>query len=204
MFGGKEERMGEIKSTLEIALEKAEKIGRASKEELRREELIKQGRRLAARFLQESDFELSKALAEVSPEDRPLILKGAVDTFLRNIVFPRDDQDLEEIRRVLQGLVVIFATFPEVRNLAQEIENLLSLYWQHYQQLYEQFRQQFQAQAAQMEQALSQQLGAQVKVEPEMTPQFQEEWRKVKTQLEEQFRPQLEYLKSLFLKMLPA
>ena len=196
--------MGEIKSTLEIALEKAEKIGRASKEELRREELIKQGRRLAARFLREKQFEFSKALAEIPLEDRPWVLKGAVDTLLCNIVFPRDEEDLKDIRRVLEGLVIVFATFPEVRNLAQEIEKLLLLYFQHYKQIYEQFRQQFQAQAAQMEEALSQQLGAQVKVSPEMTPQFQEEWRKVKAQLQEQFKPQLEYLKSLFLKMLPA
>ncbi len=194
--------MGEIKSTLEIALEKAEKIGRASKEELRQEELIKQGRRLAAQFLQEK-IELSKALADISPEDRPLVLKGAVDTFLRNIVLPRDIESFQEIRRVLQGLVIIFATIPEVRHLTQEIENILSLYLQNYQQIYQQFRQQFQAQANQVEQALTQQLGAKVKVEPEMMPQFQEEWRKIKGQLEDQFLPQLENLKSLFLKMLP-
>ncbi len=196
--------MGEIKSTLEIAMEKAEKIGRASKEEIKREELIKQGRRLAARFLQEKDFSLAEELARLEPNDRPLILKGAVDTLLYNIVFPKDEQDLQELRRVLEGLVIIFAQFPEVRKLAQEVEKLLSLYYQHYQQLYEQFKQQFQAQALQMEEALSQQLGAQVKVPPEMTPQFQEEWRKVKDKLQQQFKPQLEYLKNLFKKMLPA
>ncbi len=196
--------MGEIKSTLEIAMEKAEKIGRASKEEIKREELIKQGRRLAARFLQAKDFSLAEELARLEPNDRPLILKGAVDTLLYNIVFPKDEQDLQELRRVLEGLVIIFAQFPEVRKLAQEVEKLLSLYYQHYQQLYEQFKQQFQAQALQMEEALSQQLGAQVKVPPEMTPQFQEEWRKVKDKLQQQFKPQLDYLKNLFKKMLPV
>ncbi len=195
--------MGEIRSTLEIALEKAEKIGRATKEELRREELTKQGRRLAAKFLREKDFSLAEALAQISAEDRPQILRGALDTFLCNIVFPRDEEDMKDIRKALEGLNILFAQFPEVRNLTQEIEKLLSLYLQHYQQLYEQFRHQFQAQALQMEEALSQQIGAQVKVEPEMTPQFQEEWRKVTGKLQEQFKPQLDYLKGLFGKMLP-
>ncbi len=194
--------MGKIKSTLEIALEKAERIGMASKEELRKEELIKQGRRLAAQFLQEK-LELSKALTQILPEDRPLILRGAVDTFLRNIVLPRDTESFQGIRRVLEGLVIVFAAIPEVRRLVQEIENILSLYLQNYQQIYQQFRQQFQTQANQVEQALSNQYGANIKVEPEMIPQFQEEWRKIKDQLEKQFSPQLEHLKSLFLKMLP-
>ncbi len=195
--------MGEIRSTLEIALEKAEKIGRATKEELRREELTKKGRRLAAQFLREKDFSLAEALSQIPSEDRPQVLRGAVDTLLCNIVFPRDEEDLKDIRKALSGLNTIFAHFPEVQNLTQEIEKLLSLYLQHYQQLYEQFRHQFQAQALQMEEALSQQIGAQVKVEPEMTPQFQEEWRKVTAKLQEQFKSQLDYLKGLFLKMLP-
>ena len=194
----------EIKSTLEIVLEKVEKMGKASKEELRREELIKEGRRLAAKFLQEKDFSLIKALAEKSTEDRPFILKGAVDTLVRNIVFPRDEQALAEIEKALLGLEQLFSAFPQVKQLTAEIKKLLLLYYQQQKQLYEQLKQQFQVQMSEVEEALKQQYGEQIKVDVEMQPKFQEEWRKLKGKLEEQYRQQLDYLKGLFYKMLPA
>ncbi len=194
----------EIKSTLEIALEKAAKIGKASKEELRREELLKEGRRLAAKYLMEKDFNLLEALAKIEPKDKPLVLRGAVDTLVRNIVFPRDDHAVGEIEKALRGLEQIFIDFPQVKQLTAEIKKLLLLYYQQQKQLYEQFKQQFKAQMAGVEEALKQQYGEGVKVDVEMQPQFQQEWQKLKGQLEEQYRQQLDYLKGLFFKMLPA
>ncbi len=194
----------EIKSTLEIVLEKVEKLGKASKEELRREELIKEGRRLAAKFLNEKDFSLVKALAAVKPEDKPLILRGVVDTLVRNIVFPRDEHAIAEIERALLGLEQVFASFPQVKQLTAEIKKLLLLFYQQQKQIYEQFKQQFKAQFSEVEEALKEQYGEQIKVDIEMQPKFQEEWRKIKGQLEEQYRQQLDYLKGLFYKMLPA
>ncbi|OAG28177.1 DUF6657 family protein [Thermodesulfatator autotrophicus] len=193
----------EIKSALEIALEKAEKIGKASKEELRQEKLEKEGRRLAARFLQEKDFNLLKALAEVPSEDKPVVLRAAVDTLVRNIVFPRDELTLKEIEKALKGLETIFIDFPQVRELSAEIKKLLTLYLQQQKQLFEQFKMQFQSQMGEIEEALKQQYGQAVKIEPEMLPQFQEEWGKVKGQLDAQYQRQLDYLKNLFYKMLP-
>ena len=194
----------EIKSTLEIVLEKVEKLGKASKEELRREELIKEGRRLAAKFLNEKDFSLLKALATIKPEDKPLILRGMVDTLVRNIVFPRDEHAIAEIERALLGLEQVFAAFPQVKQLTAEIKKLLHLFYQQQKQIYEQFKQQFKAQFSEVEEALKEQYGEQIKVDIEMQPKFQEEWRKIKGQLEEQYRQQLDYLKGLFYKMLPA
>lgn len=194
----------EIKSTLEIVLEKVEKLGKASKEELRREELIKEGRRLAAKFLNEKDFSLLKALATIKPEDKPLILRGMVDTLVRNIVFPRDEHAIAEIERALLGLEQVFAAFPQVKQLTAEIKKLLLLFYQQQKQIYEQFKQQFKAQFSEVEEALKEQYGEQIKVDIEMQPKFQEEWRKIKGQLEEQYRQQLDYLKGLFYKMLPA
>ncbi len=196
--------MGEIKSTLEIALEKAARLGKASKEELRQEELVREGRRLAAKFLNEKDFPLAEALAKIPSEDRPLVIRGAVDTLVRNIVFPRDQYALNDIRRVLDGLELIFAAFPQVKQLTAEIYKLLSLYLEQQKQIYEQFKHQFKGQMAEVEEALKQQYGEQIKVDIEMQPQFQEEWRKIKGQLEEQYRRQLDYLKNLFYKMIPA
>ncbi len=197
--------MGEIKSALEIALEKAEKIGKASKEELRAQEWKEKGQRLAARFLsEEGDLDLAEEIARLSPEEKVPVLRGLVEVFLRNIVLPRDEYALKEIRKALSGLETVFSAFPEVKNLTQEIDRLLSQYLNHREALYQQLKQQFEAQVSGVEEALSNQMGVKVKVDVEMQPQFQEEWRKVRDQLDPQYQRQLDYLKGIFEKALGA
>ncbi len=196
--------MAEIKSALEIALEKAEKIGKASKEELKAQEWKEKGQRLAARFLKQEQVDLVRELSEVPPEGKAPLVRGLVEIFLRNIVLPRDEYVLKDARRALEGLNLVFSAFPEVKNLTREIEKLLSQYLQHREALYQQLKQQFEAQLSGMEEALSQQMGVQVKVEAEMHPQFQEEWRKIRDQLDPQYQKQLDYLKNIFRRVLGA
>lgn len=196
--------MGEIKSALEIALEKAERIGRASREELKREELREKGQRLAARFLRSKEpVDLAGETASLKPSERGPFLKGLVLTLLKNINLPRDEYALEEAKKALSGLEQIFSSFPQVKQLTREIEGLLGQYLQHRQGLYAQLKQQFEAQLAGVEESLSQQMGVQVKVDVEMQPKFQEEWQKVRDQLDPQYQRQLEYLKKIFEKAVP-
>jgi len=197
--------MGEIKSALEIALEKAEKIGRATKEELQVQAWREKGQRLAARFLSpDKEVDLSAEISRLSPEERPHVLQGLIDIFLRNLVLPRDEFSLKEFRKALSGLEAVFAAFPEVKHLTGEIDRLLTQYLQHRESLYQQLKQQFETQVAGVEEALSQQMGVKVKVEAEMHPQFQEEWRKLRDQLDPQYQRQLDYLKDIFRRALGA
>ncbi|OAQ20983.1 DUF6657 family protein [Thermosulfurimonas dismutans] len=195
--------MGEIKSALEIALEKAEKIGRASREELKLEELKEKGQRLAAKFLNsEEEIDLAAEIARLNPSEKGPFIKGIIFTLLRNINLPRDEYALEGAKKALLGLEIVFSAFPDVKQLTQEIERLLSQYLQHRKALYEQLKQQFESQLAGVEEALRNQMGVQVQVDVEMQPQFQEEWRKVRDQLDPQYERQLEYLKNIFAKAL--
>ncbi|HIE33087.1 MAG TPA: hypothetical protein EYP81_03455 [Thermodesulfobacteriaceae bacterium] len=195
--------MGEIKSALEIALEKAEKIGRASREELKLEELKEKGQRLAAKFLSsEEEIDLAAEIARLNPSEKGPFIKGVIFTLLRNVNLPRDEYALEGAKKALLGLEIVFSSFPEVKQLTQEIERLLSQYLQHRKALYEQLKQQFESQLAGVEEALRNQMGIQVQVDVEMQPQFQEEWRKVRDQLDPQYERQLEYLKNIFAKAL--
>ncbi|RUM88691.1 MAG: hypothetical protein DSZ24_03010 [Thermodesulfatator sp.] len=193
------EGMGEIKSTLEIALEKAEKLGKASKEELRAQELRERGQRLAARYLSpEEEVDLATEMARLSSEERLPVVRGMVEVLLRNVVLPRDEFALQEAQKALKGLETVFAAFPEVKNLTQEIERLLKQYLQHRESLYQQLKQQFEAQLSGVEEALSSQMGVRVKVDAELQPQFQEEWRKIRDQLDPEYQRQLDYLKGIF------
>ncbi len=54
--------MGEIKSAWEKAMEKVEKLGKPSEEELKQLEYVPAGNRLAARYLKEKTFDLDAEL----------------------------------------------------------------------------------------------------------------------------------------------
>lgn len=195
----------EIRSTLEIALEKAEKIGKASKEELKLIELQEEAQRLAAKFLREelSDFRerLETMLKDKKPQEKKAILKGMVQVFLRNIVLPLNEDQLEDGKKALKGLKLLFDKMPDMDRLLKEIEKLLIQYNTHKETIYQQMVERFSAEIEMIEQALSSQLGAEVHVDPENHPKFKEEWRKIKEKLDEEYNRQLEYLKGIFNKI---
>ncbi len=195
--------MGEIKSAIEIAMEKAEKIGKASKEELIATELEEKGQRTAAKYLSDEDINLLDEIRKYPPKENLHFLKGLVKTFLRNVVLPRDEYALKNAKKALRGLEEAFSAFPEMRQVTAEIERLLEQYLRHRESLYAQLKEQFEAQFSEVEEALSDQMGVRVKVDVESQPQFQEEWKKIRDQLDPQYERQLEYLKALFEKAFP-
>ncbi len=190
--------MAEIKSALEIAMEKAEKIGKASTEEMSRLEAMDRGRRLAARFLKEKELNLEEEIKKVPPQEIHVLLEGLEEVFLRNIFLPRDQNSLTHtISRALEGLRLIKG--PQASRILQEIERLLLGYLQMKSDLYQRFRQQFQSNMAGLEQAIAQQYGLSGPIDPEALPQFQEEWQKVEADLKERFQQQLNQLKAALL-----
>ncbi|WP_456432447.1 DUF6657 family protein [Thermosulfuriphilus sp.] len=194
--------MTEIKSALEIALEKAERLGKASKEEISRLEALERGRRLAARFLKEKDLSLEEELKGIPNQELHHLLQGLEEVFVRNIVLPRDEDALREsIERALEGIKILKGRGPQIIRILQEIERLLLTYLQMKNDLYDRFRQQFQANMAGLEQAMAQQYGLGGRIEPESLPQFHEEWQKVEGDLRERFEQQLKQLKAALLSL---
>ncbi len=196
----------EIKSALEIALEKAEKIGKASKEELELIKLKEEAQRLSAKFLREdfSEFEteLRKLLENKTPEQRKAILKSVLSVFLKNIVLPYTQYQLEDAKKALEGLKILFKKVPDISRLCQEIEKLLSSYYINKEAVYNELSKRFSAGVEALEQALSDQMGTEVKINVEEHPQFKEEWNKIKEKLDEEYGNQLEYLKNIFEKII--
>jgi len=192
----------EIKSTLEIALEKAEKIGKASKEELEFFQLKEEAQKLSAKFLRNeiSDFEnsLSNLLKDKSSQQKKAIYQGMVDVFLKNIVLPKYEYQMDDAKKALEGLKKIFKKVPEISKICQQLEALLREYLMHKETIYNELLKRFNAGVSALEKALSDQLGAEVKVNVEEHPQFKEEWNKIKEKLDEEYGKQLEYLKNLF------
>ncbi len=196
----------EIKSALEIALEKAERIGKASKEELELYQLKEEAQRLSAKFLRNelSDFEnkFNEFLQNKTSQQKRIIYQSIIDVFLKNIVLPKSEYQLEDGKKALEGLKIIFKRVPELSKVYQQIEKLLKEYYTHRETLYDELLKRFNTGVEALEHALSDQLGTEVKINVEEHPQFKEEWNKIKEKLDEEYGKQLEYLKNLFRKII--
>ncbi len=195
----------EIKSALEIALEKAEKIGKASKEELELFQLKEEAQRLSAKFLRNElpDFEekFAQFIKNKTPQQKKAIYQSVVDVFLKNVVLPKYEYQIDDIKKALEGLKKVFITIPEISKLCQQIENLITEYFRHKEAIYNELLNRFNTGVSALEKALSDQLGAEVKVNVEEHPQFKEEWGKIQEKLDEEYGQQLEYFKNLFRKI---
>jgi hypothetical protein len=186
--------MAEIKSTLEKVLERAATMGQASKEELASEEKYKQGMRLAADYLHGKAPDLSESHDTLEVE--PLFRKGLVEVFLRNIILPRDE-DQQRTDRAMQGLLELGQNSGELATIFGEMKQILDHYLQHKQEIRNQVEEAFRQQ---MEQALAQQTGQAglgMNADPSLHPKFQEEWTRIKGEVDEQYGQALEQHKNM-------
>ena len=181
--------MGDIKSALEIAMEKIEKLGKATDEERLKWKYVPEGEKLAVRYLKQ-DCNLVVELSEYEEAARRYVVAGASDILIRNINLPKDDLAKRNNRQVMDGLKNLKNTKVAVENAYSKIRRIFNHYAeqgeQQRRQAYESLKTEFEAK---MQQAIQHQLGSLtlIKIDVEKQPQFQEEWRKIQTQLDSQY-----------------
>jgi hypothetical protein len=194
--------MSEMKSAWEKAMEKVEKLGKLSEEELRQLEYQPVGNKLAARYLQETDYNLDAELTKYKGTGiRKYVLQGVQEIFLRNISLPKNEHDMQTIRRAMSGLRLLKENKNLLDTILDRIANLLNYYGQARQQTHLQFKKDFESKLQEANQAMQQQMGAKVRIEPEQHPQFPEEWRRINSQLDAQYEKALEEHKQQILKL---
>ncbi|MCI5208432.1 MAG: hypothetical protein D3910_06470 [Candidatus Electrothrix sp. ATG2] len=185
--------MAEIKSTMELVMERAARMGRASDEDLQQEDKRKSGMKLAADFLDNKIDSLMTTLAEQPQEEQVTIRSGMVDTLLRNIFLHRDEVGKERTEKATQGIREISGNAGEVGNICAEMQNILGQYNQHREQLRQQLEDQIRMQ---YEQVLAQQGGMQQagggNIEHALEAKVNEELGKMEAELTDQYNQALE------------
>ena len=78
----------DIKSALEIAMEKVEKLGEATEEERLKWKYVPQGEQLAARYLKE-DCNLAAELSQRQENEKKYIIEGAAEILSEVLTCPR-------------------------------------------------------------------------------------------------------------------
>ena len=181
--------MSDIKSALEIAMEKIEKLGEATDEERLKWRYVPEGERLAARYLKQ-DCNLVVELSQHEETARKYVIEGADDILIRNINLPRDGLAKRNNKRTMDGLKNLKNDKVAVENVYSKMRRIFNHYEeqgeQQRKQAYESLKAEFETK---MQQAVQQQLGSlmRVKIDVEKQPQFQEEWRRMQTQLDSQY-----------------
>jgi len=181
--------MGDIKSALELAMEKVEKLGEATDEERLEWKYVPEGERLAARYLKQ-DCNLVVELSQYEEKVRSYIIEGAGDILIRNINLPKDNSAKRNNRRVMDGIKVLKNDKASVENVYSKIRRIFNHYVeqgeQQRKQAYESLKTEFEAN---VRQSIQQQLGSLtgIKIDVERQPQFREEWRKIQIQLDSQY-----------------
>jgi hypothetical protein len=181
--------MSDIKSAREIAMEKIEKLEKATDEERLKWKYVPEGEKLAATYLKR-DCNLAVELGKYEEKARGYVVEGAGEILINNIDLPRDDLAKKRNRWVMEGLKNLKSDKVAVENVYSKLRHVFQHYTetgqQQRKQAYETLKTEFEARARQ---AVQQQLGlpAGVRIDVERQPQFQEEWRRIQTQIDSQY-----------------
>jgi len=194
--------VGEMKSAWEKAMEKVERLGKPSDEELKQLEHVPTGNKLAAKYLGKDDYDLDAELTKYKGTGiRKYVMQGAEEIFLRNITLPHNEQSKDTVRRAMAGIKLLKENKNRLEAIFDRISNLLTYYEQARQQSFTQFKQSFEAKLREAGQALQQQLATGAPIEAELQQQFQEEWRRFSSQLDAQYEKALEEHRQEILKI---
>ncbi len=184
--------MAEIKSTMDLVMERAARFGKATSEELEEGEAGKRGMQLVAEYLDGKVEDLSQVLSGEKVGLQPKFRKGMIDGLLRNITLPRDEQAQARSEKCFQAILELSGGATDVTSTCQELVQILGQYNQHRDQVRQQMEEQFRAQ---YEQLMAQQTGSQgegMNIDPSSQPKFREELAKAEMELNGQYTQALD------------
>ncbi len=187
--------MAGIKSTMDLVLERAARMGMATPDEMRREEDLKQGMRLTADYLSGQAPSLAELLAKHESAQQPALRQGMLAALLRNLFLPRDEDGTQRIDRAAQGIVELNSGAGDIAALCQELRTIASQYGQHRKQLYEQLKEQMRMQIEQLLMRKGMKADTS-KIDVTMEPQFKEQWARLEGDLEGQYGQAMEQFKA--------
>ena len=187
--------MAGIKSTMDLVMERAARMGMATPEEMRHEENMKKGMQSTVEFLNGTTPSLVAILAEYAGGEQESVRKGMLSSLLRNLFLPRGDDGVVRIERAIGGIIELNSATPDIGSLCRELQTIAVQYGQHRKQLYEQLKEQMRMQIEQM--LLRKGMKADsLKFDPTTEPQFKEQWSRLEADLDGQYGQALEQFKA--------
>jgi hypothetical protein len=135
--------MAEIRSTLDMVLERAARMAAEAGDTQNNDEKIQEGMKTAALYMRGEDVDLVNTLNNCLEEDKSHFQKGIVRAFLRNIILPREEDDQAGSNRAMQGLLEVGQGEGDLLSLFSDMKNILDRYIEHKKQIKQQLEEQF-------------------------------------------------------------
>lgn len=187
--------MAEIKSTLELVMEKAARIAAKESSPVTVDQLIKKGMRIGAEYMNsKGDYDIIAQFIQLDQEEKEPVLEGCFKTIARNITLPREDDQNPAALKALECLVKLSGNDPSVNNTCGELQQLLEQYLQHKVQVTDQLEGALKQQLEQHAISQGQEPGD---VNPKLHPKYSEELGRMISDLNDQYNQAINERKQL-------
>ena len=161
--------MGVIKTALEIALEKTEKV-KSDKSSISQFEAKQRGKKIANACL-DGDVDLASEIKNTDAGQRESLKQGIFDVLVSQINLPSAREDEKRIEAIGKGLQIIINN-SRFTSIYKQVVQLFSQYLQEMSQYDQAIRQQYAPKLRQKEEELSRRLGREVRIDPFQDPEF--------------------------------
>lgn len=187
--------MGEIKSALEIALEKTAHI-EGDISSIQNREYRNDGKRLANHFLDTGDSEeLLKAFAQTQEDRRDSVREGAVSILLAAIKLPVEEADTEKTARIGGGLEALIPG-QGITAMFGQVEQIFKQYLSEWDQTKKALEQQFMPKLRAKQQEMARRYGQAVPMELTQDPEYASAFSRAKRALDEKYEMVVEEVRS--------
>ncbi|MBI9106699.1 MAG: hypothetical protein JEZ04_08135 [Spirochaetales bacterium] len=166
--------MAEIKSALEIALERTEGM-ETDRSKIAAKQLKIEGRKAAIAFLDDKSTakDIVKALKQHKGDEQTAFKLGAVESLLSCVKLPTDEGYKDVFEKASEGLAVISDSPSEVKQMLTQLSQFFDQYIQNRDQMEKQLMAQFEPLLKQKEEAAFAQTGNRRSIDPLDEPEFQ-------------------------------
>ena len=197
--------MGEIKSALELALERTKDV-KSDKSQITKQNSEEEGKKTAAAFLSDipSEAVTSDKLKEIiksrKGDELEYFRKGFASTLLSNLKLPEEEINKDLLAKLTEGFTILSGKKKEIAYIFSQTEAFFSQFIQNRNDLTENLKRQFAGKFQEKEAALREQFGEDVHINPENDPEFLEYRHKTTAKLEEQYNQAFSQVREELLK----
>lgn len=185
--------MAEIKSALEIALEKTASV-EANKEALEADRARREGMTMVSGFLNDPETDLKNMLNARTGKDKEWVREGMVQVLFANLVLPQDQSAIKKLKTI-GGAFMRLKNDRRISQMFTQLSSFFTEYLEEKERLKNLVTQQYAPRLQQKEQELAQRAGQNVRIDPMTDPEFVAALRKAHVQLDDRYIEVLDKVK---------
>jgi uncharacterized protein DUF6657 len=197
--------MGEIKSALELALERTKDV-KSDKTQITKQNAEEEGKKIASTFLSNiesekvSEEKFKEILKAKNKDELKYFSKGVGNIFISYLKLPEGEIDKTMLDRIRVGFILLSGNKKEINYIFSQVEAFFAQFMQNKNDLTENLKNQFASKLQEKEAALKEQYGEDAHIKAEDDPEFKEYLHKTINSLIEQYSQAFVQVKDELLK----